>query len=372
MYTKDLKKFVCSKKIFPLDYNDKTFKAIKAITTPKYDFLLFGSSAYKYLNLASDIDILQYVPADKFKESLYIIIKQLINKNFIIGDIKIGIKCYLRGLYDNLGFINNGVIKGYNPINIKRIVEKYKINISKIPNINEVNYENWMYLGEQIHEIIALRFTVEDVKRGYTLSDGIKYNIDDLILECQDLNLNKIDGYYILNNRIIEITNILQISNKNSEDVLYNISLNMLKFLQPKFLNLNKALKRAYVLSRINNNENLLKKIYHYLIGKINYGSSLLVDFKVLNDILKVNKISNIKKEIIKHLLNLINRFKLFDLLPIENYINDINLLINNINNEEYFKQILKYLIIKLNNEINNLTLDYMKNNNIKLIYLLP
>lgn len=373
--SKQLHNFVCPKKKYPTDYNEITKEAIKTITISKYDFLLFGSAVFKSLIYAGDVDIRQSVPIEKISIYMKQIIKKIIKKGYIIGDIKAGIKPQLIGLLKNLGIIKNGVIVGYCPELIKEIAEKNNI-VLKIPYPYGLKLNDWLNLYDQIHEIITIRWSPSEILKGYKIEDNIKYVLKDIVKSCYNVSLNKIDMYFMLDDRIIEITNVLEPEQKtfNIHVALYGIKLNMLKYLNAKTLNYPKALKRAYTIARITDNAVMLNRIVPYLTSPINYIASLLTDINVIVDILESNtKLSTIESKVLAHLNNLIERFNLvYNLIDAPYFIDSIKFIMSYSNEQDYFLEKLNIIKKELKNIVNEMTLEYIRKYQINLNMFVP
>ena len=147
----------------------------------------------------------------------------------------------------------------------------------------------------------------------------------------------------------------------------------IVKLLTKKKLNYAKLLKRAFSISRMENNIVLLNKIVPFLTSNINYGATFITDINVVLDILQNgNSLLNVKKYILIHLKNLINRMKNFDLFDVKKYIIDIKKAISYINNQEKFILILENIKTNLKNIINDLTKNYIGSRDINLNILLP
>ena len=372
---KDLKKFVCPKKIFPTDYPKDIIKAIKDITNKNYNIRLFGSNVFKNLIYAGDVDLDQSMPINKIEKTMKDIIKNLLKKNYIIGDIKVGIKNEFTDLYYLLGTVHNGVIIGYNPKKIMEIAKLYSIEeLYNIPLNYGLTLNKWLMVYDIIHNFLTLRWRPDDILNGYLIQDNNKYLLKDCIYKNWDISMCKIDSYFMYNNRLIEITNVLvpDIKIFNVDEALYNIKINLLTYLLPKKLNIAKALKRAYTITRVSTDILNLNKIAPFLISPVNYTSSLNTDVGVLLDILSVNVIKPYQNIIIMHLNNLLNKMNDFDLFDINKCIDLIKNAINNINDEEYFNDNLKQCKDILLKHINELAKVYINKYEINLNNFIP
>jgi len=372
MFVNKLKDFVCPKKHYPEDYPKEADVAIKTITISKYPIELFGSAVFKNLIYAGDIDIKQPMPITDIKSSMQKVIKQIHKKDYIIGDIKSGIKRKYSILLEALGNLHNGVIYNYKPDIIKKIANYHNLSISVIPPLNGIGVFDWVKLFDEIHQIITIRWTPDEILKGYKVDGNDKYILDECIKYCYNHALNKIDMYFILNDRIIEITNVFEPMHEdvNIEDIIYGIKINMLHNLLPDNLNYAKALKRAYTIARLEDDASMLNKISPFLVGNINLIASVYTDFNVISDILGAdNQLRNIKDIILNHLYVTKEKSKKLNDLSIVKVIND---LIKNINNEESFIDMLGELKKYLKGIINSLTKTYIKEYSINLKSYVP
>ena len=373
---KDLKKFVCAKKKFPSDYNEVQQKAIKTITDEKYKRIFFGSSVFKNLIYAGDIDLIQHIPINKIVSSMQYVINRVLKNNYIIGDIKAGVRPEYAVLIDYLGKIENGIIKNYKPELIKNFGIRNNINeIINPPSNYGLTINKWLELFNTIHNLITIRWRPKDILNGFIIDSGKKYYMEDTIRAKPDDALNKIDIYYMDNDRLVELTNIFTYKFPE-EGFVYGISLGFLNYLMPDKLNYLKALKRAYSISRIMPTIfriNDLNKIAPIMISRTNKFNTISTDLNLILDIIKVN--DNLSKNHIEqiktHLINLLNRIKImgFDIPKINNLIIDA---LNNMNNKNNFQDLLKTAKNEVLKITNTLTKKYIKEYNINLNNFLP
>lgn len=370
MSLKELHKFVCTKKQYPSDYDKTVIEAVKTITIPKKDYIFFGTYHFKSLIYAGDIDILTLnLNINKIGEYMQDIIRRVIKKGYIIGDIKAGIKYKYVGLIHHVGQIKNSVIVGYNPVKLKQIVDHYGLDLH-IPHIYGLTFPKWIELYDNIHKLITLRWRPQDILNGYLISDNEKYELNDVIRHYYQYFLNKIDIYFVHDGRIIEMTNIYEPREWDNRNEIPKIRFGMLKLLMPNNLNYAKALKRAYSVSRIEGNATILNKIVPFLTSDINFMASFVTDINIIFDILDAgNKLKDIKTKIITHLHQLTIKM---EKLNMNKYINMINLALTHIDNEKTFIKILTFVVKDLIIIINKLTLKYIKDYEINLKSLYP
>lgn len=374
---KNLKNIVCPKKKFPNDYNKIERKAIKAISDPKYKIVFFGSSVFKSLIYAGDIDLFQIVPLDKIINSMQYVIKNLLKTDFIMGDIKAGIKPEYSIFLDLLGKIDNGKIIGYKPELIRKIANENNIDdLKEAPLYYGLTINKWIDTYTKIHNLITLRWKPKDILNGYIIEDNKKYFLKDTIKARPDDALNKIDIYYMDNGRLIELTNVFLPSAPAVDNMIYGIKINLLTYLLPDKLNYLKALKRAYTASRMMPTLfyiNDLNKITPILLSSINKFNTISTDLGVILDLAKADNKLTLKQfeYIIIHLENLINRINNMG-FNVPNIINIINDAIDNIENKDLFVSLLKDAKNEVLKITNFNTKKYIKEYNINLNNFIP
>ena len=371
---KDLKKFVCTKKIYPKDYPNDIQQAVKDITYNNYDILFFGSSVFKYLFYAGDIDLLQKIPKNKISNSMKNVIKNLLNKGYIIGDIKAGYKPECEKFLNALGYVELGQIKNYNPDYISKYALKNGYDdLINPPKNYDITLNKWLEVYDKIHQYITLRWRPEDILKGYLIEDNNKYYLDDVIKKNKCNALNKIDIYVLHKNRLLEITNVFgSYTTEFGERAMYDIKINLLSYLTPTKFNLPKAIKRAYTLSRLNTNIVMLNKISPFLISPINYLASFNTDISVVLDMLTVNELTPYKNIIKIHINNLIKKMSNCNYINLNNFIIQLKDTLKYLNNKDNLVEKLKYIKQNLLNIINKLTCKYIKDYEINLNNFVP
>ena len=130
MDNKELDKFVYTKKIYPLDYPPSLIKAVKTLSNPNYEVEFFGSSVFKSLYLAGDVDLRQNLPLNKIYSSMVSILKKIKDENYILGDIKAGLDPRFELLKDALGYVKYGRVTNYKPSLIRQIAQNYNLKIN--------------------------------------------------------------------------------------------------------------------------------------------------------------------------------------------------------------------------------------------------
>ena len=367
----NLREVVCKKKIIPDDYPKDIYNAMVDISSPNYKMMRFGTSVYKHLIYASDIDLLQTIPVDKIMHEMQNVIRKLLSKGYIIGDIKAGIKNEHAILDNFVGSIRKGKLYGYSGEQIIRYAKTHNIkqllNVPLNPNLKE-----WLEVKREIHLFLTLRFRPQDILNGYLIQDGKRYNLVNTIMNNwkPPVSLDKIDIYIIVNGRIKELTNIYNLD----FDVVFNLQPIKLAIFENILLNNNypKALKRAYTVAREMGDEEMLKKLTPFMVSKINCGITFLTDVKAVLTILEYNKMDTIKNVILMHLKCLIERMKDYECFNIIPFVNMIKRAITNINNEKEFIKILEDFTTKISKIFNFYTIQYIKKMKINLYKYMP
>lgn len=173
--------------------------------------------------------------------------------------------------------------------------------------------------GETINKD-PIRWNFKNLKKGYQIIDGIKYNF----LDCLKMNaMIKIDLVLILNGIFQEVSDVYVFNNnqKSKKDVIKNLSLDMVEL--KKEGNYFKALKRLFSIELLNDkvNKPLLDLFnsdygrFYCLINKLILIQKMTVQkFKPLNIIIVKDNLqyikqfgSNITEFNIDGILNMIN-----------------------------------------------------------------
>jgi len=274
---KDIKEFQ-NTKLYENDYTEDILKAIHLLTFEPIQVNIFGSSHFRNLIYASDIDIIQNIK--KSKIPIDFMMKTIINKiisdteyenRYFITDIKSGFNNKYIELTKYIGYTNNGDVYEYN----KEIFEIYKhkysvLNFSYIPTYGEDDFLNkWLNLYNELHKAIVVRWTIKDINNGYTnINNGDMYLLRDAVKEK---TFSKIDLYFFCDTRgkFVEMTNILTSEKDEIKEVEYNIALNGLQYILLKPQNIMKYLKRYYSYERIRKNYNFLKITTPFLTSNI-------------------------------------------------------------------------------------------------------
>ena len=374
---KQLQKFVCETKEFPKDYSPIIREAIYDLSYKKVAINTFGSSKYKALIYAGDIDLIQFTKLSETPRIMKDVLAHIVKKNYIIGDIKAGVKIKHKILLSLIGDIKNGVIVNYKPDEIKEYAKLHNIEelSENIPKRQNITFAEWFDVRVRVHNFLQLRWRPEDIFRGYLIQDGIKYNYRDSILHnlFPPYSLDKIDMYVPdEKNRLTEITNIFDPSNEPfNEEQLWGIKYQIFENLFYKF-NLPKAIKRAYSVAREFGNTQFLYKIAPYLVSPINEATSFNTDVNVMLDILKFHELKSVKKVFINHINQLINKMYKYDFFNVNFFIKLLKTALKNMDNDEKFKKILEEFIKKMLNILNFETKKYLKDYDINLLLFLP
>jgi hypothetical protein len=377
----NIKKLAYSKKIYPDDYNLQIRRAISLLSAKKNNPTVFGSSSLKSMLYASDIDLMEKLSFSEQKKRIPEIIKKIISDKdygrlYQLGDIKIGTTQYGKLLLQNIGTYENNKIINYNSKNIKKILDEIpseiikNLKIPKIPDDKYINIELWVKLYYFIHSISVIRWTSDEILKGIN-KDGIKLNE-----AIETSELSKIDLYFFLNGRFVEITNFYYDDSQDdtNKEMINGLKLNLLKYVYTDDKNYLKALKRLNAVARLTANYKILDKLKFFLSGNIALLSSAKTDLETLIIIDAYGYNINKNKDLVtSHIGNIINKLSNIFVVDVSKKNKQINILQDEINtNKNFTKDILKQsetTAEDLNNIINQLTKQFIKINNIKLIF---
>jgi len=283
------------KKIIPDSFNDEIKKAIKAITYNKKNIIFAGSFVRKSFRDASDIDICENFGEDdkETARGLQHIIKNILkHPEYIILDIKSGIKPVFVNAFLHLGHIKNKKIINFNHSETLRDIHAHKHHID-ITTYNDlirlckpnIKLNDYFDITELIRKLITLRWTPAEVIKGYKISDGVHITLE----ASMPLFVTKIDMAFIYSGFYTEISNIF--SNQSAikygrtfapitpdpTKYDYCIKYNLLEYIV--FKKPLKALKRCWTLAITDNDNKTLETLYPIIssnVAILNRASSII------------------------------------------------------------------------------------------------
>jgi len=315
-------------------------------------------------------------------------------KSFILKNLDINI---YNNYFSNFNDKKN-IDVGYNKI----IDNNLYLNYIKNKNINNTEFFNKILLGGNKNDNDNNNDNDNEI---INISDIIDININEEIELIDDKNLineinnikkkNKINNnYYLLNNKKFNNHNDEKLINVYNKTYIYD-------FLIYNDDNIKNIKRKITSVIKINENINLLPQYIYlwsnyididYNINNIRLGYELLLDNKLINEIIEPLDINyylneNIKNEDIYNIINKINKIKYennenFILNEYGNYINNNEIYMIDIINELGYKNNYSNTNIKKNildiycklyfNQINNVSLDailnFLNNNNNDII----
>lgn len=327
-----------------------------------------GSFAYKTQRYPGDIDINEDIKSCcGLKESVKKISNRLIEFAFRLSqqsfyyfaDFKAGIdyRFYVQINKDLPNLIN----EWYNE---SLLTKNEHINM-----INAIKENNLEELKELIRNKYTVRWSLNDLLRGYTILPGNKQlNLEDAI---QDKIIIKLDIWAPINNRYIEVTNfiVLYYIDENGKqyvlsgerpEYIKGVKDDIKLYLSESNLNVFKATKRIWLLANEFKDVKMLSRINRIINSDAGIMYQVISDIKTLIDMYK--KINNLPYDFINNEIDdFRNRLSyVYNINFNEKYIDDqiIN-LINNLFSRENIIQILEEIEDHLLTRLNAYTLDY-------------
>jgi hypothetical protein len=401
MNSKQLDQYLAKKPIesYP-DYVKKEMKFISFY--PKDMPISYGSYLYRFQRYASDIDLLQYVDyvdEDTTIKTFIKILKKIINsldKDHIYSEFKAGLDS---NYIIDIGIMREGI---YTPAHnlmgvlyektkeglftrdeydkMRYMVEIISTNIADVGDIDDttqVNSDVYDYIYNLIRNKRILRWSAEEIMKGYKIiSKDKKYTLYDAI---QDETIVKIDLIVYLNNKFIEITNLILLTYVdtdemgNEEHIAINISEEAIHnptslrvdieklYYSNKFYSPLKACKRMYGYMRaVKGKHNVYDWLPNHLIPVLEGDVSSFYQLKGEIDAILVvlqKKFTKQNLERAKHQLQDIKtRFNYIKILPDETVIRlayEIDQL-HKIKNHEKFIEELETLLTKIKTLVNS------------------
>lgn len=286
---------------------NKTKKTIALISFNNQKPSLYGSISFKSILYASDYDLFTIVNYDnkslsevknQIRNHFLKILKRINrNDNVFFTDFKCGLN---NELYQNLKHLNE--IKAFYKSKKSLLTKEQYDFIKRCDDVDE--------LMEYTRKLYILRWTQEEIRKGYKMVNKKKKTFDDAI---EDNTLIKIDVIAQIDNEFIEFSNLFEFYNKdrviNEKNILVS-GLKRIKELREdvKFYydnkNYIKMLKRLFSIVRIEKKKSLIEK----LIKIFNSNEGLLYQVKTGLETL-VLLIEKCKKSKIKQQMNQIKSF---------------------------------------------------------------
>jgi hypothetical protein len=183
----------------------------------------FGSYIYRMQPFAGDIDTLQHIHYVNEETTIFLFIKQLqkvvrsLNKNHVYSEVKAGI---------NYNFIFPiGTLQNGNFLIDEQLVDtlgkKYHyglftdkeyntmitaLGLVKSTDDKKIHSMAYDYVFDLIRNKKVLRWSKDDILKGFIMISGEKYTLIEAI---SDETMTKIDVISYINNRFVEVTNIM-------------------------------------------------------------------------------------------------------------------------------------------------------------------
>lgn len=381
-----------------ISYTIPTIEAINMISTKKFPkVVIAGSYIYRVQRYPGDIDLTDTIikvkkgksdPIGQLVKSIQDIIirikKEILGKtNFFLGDIKIGMDRDYKQLIKGIGEIKSGRIVGYNYSKsikeLNRLKRKKLIASKDYDEIKELlkkkpSLLDFELLLKKFNDLVVYRWRGSEIVRGYVEFADEKLTLREAI---QSPGVIKIDMYYWLNNRFVEITSFLQLYIKKKgklmnvnirrkdSDYVPDMKEQLHKYLSKFHFNPFKALKRMLVLSFIGKDDRDSKLLSKLMSSGYAIMYQAVGDLKVLLEMIntieappyeKMGIEANDMKDRLAH----IYEFKIPE--KIYEKINDLYIDFSNGRRDEIEKT-LNDLINNLSNMLNKNTVLWIRRN---------
>jgi hypothetical protein len=282
-----------------------------------------GSFSFKSQLYPSDIDLNEKVNVTKkYKDIIYgdpyenavstmqDIVKNITNSgNSFLGDFKAGL--------DDVYFIDiNKSIK-----NIKDYIKV--LHDEKYLNTTEYNevillLKDKDKLFEFFRNKYVLRWSLDEIKNGYkVLSNNRIKKLSDAL---KDKTIIKLDAWSFVNNRFIEITNLMDIIYNDKDGNIQYINderppyieylkAEIAKYMSDKYYNLFKVTKRLWILAKEYKDKKMLEKLTPLIRSDVAILYQVSSDLKLLLDMLDKIEANNLPiRNIYKELDDIKNR----------------------------------------------------------------
>lgn len=281
-----INKVMFSSKEYPLGYSKEVYDAIKLLTIKPSNIVLFGTGSLKSMIYAGDIDLIEPMNLSQHAKAMKQVVKKIMsNKDYgtkyQMGDIKAGRQEFGEILMDAVGTLDKqGNIINYDPETIEQIFIEYGIqpDFEMIKSTN-IDIKQWVKVYKFCHNIETLRWTPEEILKGKHKQTGI--TLEQATVNSQ---LNKIDLYFFVSGKFMEITNVFTDASKqiDKEELLTGLRVNLATYLYSDKPNYLKSIKRANAISRLTGNCEYMEKVKNFLVGQVALLNSVKTDLDVL------------------------------------------------------------------------------------------
>jgi hypothetical protein len=352
------------------------------------DIQIYGSYTWLSQPYPSDVDMMQEVKKCCTNEKVYIKMEDIINSvvkdvnrinTIYLTEAKIGIDNRYFDLINKEGFIDHDILEKALEFKNNKLLTDEEYGIIK-DNYPIKNYANDYNIYTILRNRWVLRWGINDLKKGYLIANGKKFNIDN---EITDPNSPiKIDIVAPLSGKYMEITNFYVLVDKygdvlnSDEDYEKQLKDQISDFLvNPKELKAYKMAKRMWALTRTfykNTRNNIYASRLHTLTTLLQDPVGILYQIKSeIEAILTISqqKLSSDTKTLIFEQIgewkNRISYVKLNSVLENEIFklINDILEKLNTKNKIDV--ETLEKLLDLIYGYVNNYALKYLKRVNL-------
>lgn len=294
-------RFISKKKLIPDSFNEELLKAVKTICYDEKNITFAGSFIFKSLFYSADVDVSEQFPARMSSQSiakaLQKVVKKILNSDYYILDIKSGYDLAFKGYFENTGYVKDQTLH-FNYDIVKHDLDQcFRNGLIQSDDYDELvqlakksvsSIKYWLQMREDIRKLITLRWTPKEILQGY------KYGISGEMIPLSvavDLFVTKIDMIFIYQGFYTEMSNIFITKNSSNKGLVfypispdpnhYNdaIKYNLFEYLNSEQPNYLKALKRAFVLAKMENDQSMLQKISPLLVsdvGRLNKATNVL------------------------------------------------------------------------------------------------
>lgn len=315
-------RFINKKKLIPDSFNDEILKAVQLITYDESQITFAGSFIRKSMTYSADIDISETFPkrctSEHIADALKTIVRKILVSDNYILDIKSGYDIAYEPYFNNLGNIKNDKVVGYDAQKTKNDIyechEKGYIDKDVYDELISLNKNaktsimSWLDLHEVIRKLITLRWSPEDVLKGF--KQGVNQQIE--LSTAVNTFVTKIDMVFIYQGFYTEMSNIFMTNYSSKHGLVFYpvsaqpkhyedaIKFNLFEYVQNKMWL--KALKRVFTLALLKNDQKLLKQIAPLLISSIGRLNKVTSIFTTIVDMLE--KLSHPPMKMIKTQIN--------------------------------------------------------------------
>ena len=220
------------------DFNKEELDIINIISVSTNRFPVVGSFLFKEHKYPGDIDLCEDIlecceieeAKEKITERILTTIRKILlhNPRVVLADFKAGVDKRLCDINYDKNTVQKKMAEKIQELSFLKNIDKDELMMY----LSKRDYSNF---NEKIHNLYVIRWEIADLLKGYKKHNNEIIYLKDAIAHHE---IVKLDVWYKLNNRYVEITNFMNICVSDKKEVLCK------KYLSKNAVNLKESLKK--------------------------------------------------------------------------------------------------------------------------------